>query len=267
MGSGHQPGSWYIVARHHGTIVIQTWYIIIFRNEKGESIQLNKLNNIENVEDVNNIEHSGQNDEPSAQNDPPAPGTSPTSPSPSPPVGVEELQRDRGQKVVAHVPPADPSRLRPVTDSQSEEEEYPINANAVPHVSPSHLPRNDSQLVTGSDPPPGSSGGTYLAGDQNDASNTHSAPSLGRAATSSNPDPILSDNRVTEVTTTHHDASNDRDAPCDLVTPEIKPTVLPKRPSQSDNTTHSPAVSGAERPCGETVQTSNTPNGLVFSIP
>ena len=237
------------------------------RYSKRELIQENEQNNID---DVNNIEHSVNEVESSTKNDPPsAPGPSPSPPPPSPPtpVGVEESQRDRGQKVVVHVHPADPSGLIPVNDSQSEEEEYPINANAVPHVSPSHLPRNDSQLVTGSDPPPSSSVGTYLADNQNDASNTHSTPSLGRAATSSNPDPILSDNRVTEVTTTHHDASNDRDAPCDLVTPEIKPTVLPKRPLQSDNTTHSPAVSGAERPCGETVQTSNTPNGLVFSIP
>lgn len=93
--------------------------------------------------------------------------------------------------MVTHVPPADPSRLRPVTDSQSKEEEYTINADAVPCSSPSHLPRNDSQLVTGSDPP---SNSTYA-----------SRPPGNKA----NPDPMLNDNRVTEVTTTHYDASND----------------------------------------------------------
>ena len=178
------------------------------------------------------------------------PSPSPSSPrSPPPPVGVQESQRDRGQKVVAHVHPADPSGLIPDTNSQSEEEEYPINANAVPHVSPSHLPRNDSQLVTGSDPPSNSAYASRTTGNE------------------ANSDPMLSDNRVTEVTTTHHDASNDQGAPCDLVMPEIKPTVLPNRPLQSDNTTYSPVVSGAKRSCGESVQTSNPPNGLIFSIP
>lgn len=223
---------------------------------------MNELNNTKNVEVANNIEHSGQANESPSLEDPPA--HSSPSPSPSTPIGVEESQRDQGQKVVVHVSP------NGVTSSvNSSKEEYPVTVNAVPHDSPSHLPRNDSQLVTGSDPP---SNGTLLGQphDQNGASNTISFPSPYTAAAASpdNADPIFSDNRVTQVTTTHHDASNDRDCPCDLVTPEIKPTVLPNRsrPSPSDNET-SPETGSAEECAGESVRTSNPPNGLVFPIP
>lgn len=218
---------------------------------------MNKLNNTENVEDANNIEHSGQDNESPSLEDPSAHLT--PSPNPPPPthIGVEESQRDQGQKVVIHV---SASGVTPSINSSKEE--YPVNTDAVPHSSPCHLPRNDSQLVTGSDPP---SNGTLLAQAQNDASNINSSPSLYTAAAASpnNTDPIFSDNRVTEVTTTHQDASDDRDCPCDLVTPEIKPTVLPNRSLQSNNAT-SPETGSVEECGGESVRTLNPPNGLVF---
>lgn len=184
-----------------------------------------------------------------AQTDPPAP--SPTPPSPPTPVGVEESQRDQGQKVVVHG--VSPTGLTPVVNSR--EEQYPINANTISHDSPCHLQRNDSQLVTGSDPPSSSAFVAQASLNQSGTSNTNCSHT---AAASPNHDPMLSDNRVTEVTTTHQDASNDRGCPCDLITPEIKPTVVPNRPSQSDNMSCG---------CDESVRISNQPNGLVFSIP
>ncbi len=221
---------------------------------------MNKINNFEDLENTNNIEHSGQENELPTLEDPPARAS--PSPSPAPPthIGVEESQRDRGQKMVVHVPPSG------LTSSvNSGEEEYPINTSAVPHNSPSHLPRNDSQLVTGSDTPSGN--GTFLAHAQNGASHTSSSPSSRTAVASPNDaDPIISDNRVAEVTTTHQDASNDQECPGDLVTPEIKPTVLPNRPLLLTHSATSPEVRCAEE-YDEPVRTSNPPNGLVFPIP
>jgi hypothetical protein len=234
-------------------------HCVVFRDKNGD-IQLNEINNPEILEDRNNIEHSGQDDESPTLEDPPARA----SPSPSPPpptrIGVEESQRDHGKKVVVHAPPSG------LTSSvNSSEEEYPINASAVSHGSPSHLPRNDSQLVTGSDTPSGN--GTFLGRAQNGASHTNSSPSSHRAVASPNDtDPIISDNRVAEVTTTHQDASNDQECPGDLVTPEIKPTVLPNRPLLLTHSATSPEVRCAEE-YDEPVRTSNPPNGLVFSIP
>lgn len=175
------------------------------------------MTKVNNVDEVNNVELSGQEREPPVQNDPPAPGSAPGPPTP---VGVEESQRDQGQKVI-HIMSA--SGVTSVANAGSNNEDYPINAKAVSQpASPSHVRRNDSQLVTGS----GQSNREFSAQasvNQNGDSTTN--PST--ATTSPNPDPILTDNRVTEVTTNHLDASNDQLCSCDLVAPELKPTVLP----------------------------------------
>ena len=208
------------------------------RNDKSKLIEETKQNNID---DVNNVELSGQETEPPVQENPPAPAPSPT-PPPSTPIGVEELQRDQGQKVVLYIP----TSSSVANASPNNKEEYPINTNAVSQpTSPSRVRRNDSQLVTGSDPREFSAQASV---NQNGASTTN--PSA--ATTSPNPDPLLTDNRVTEVMTNHLDASNDQQCSCDLVAPELKPTVLPNRQSLSDNVHQSEACS-----CY------NTPNGII----
>ena len=103
-------------------------------------------------------------------------------------------------------------------------------------------------MIPSSDPPSNREFSAQASVNQNGASTTN--PSV--ATTSPNPDPLLTDNRVTEVTTNHLDASNDQQCSCDLVAPELKPTVLPNRQSLSDNVHQSEACS-----CY------NTPNGII----
>ena len=136
-----------------------------------------------------------------------------------------------------------------VNASSNNKEEYPINADVVSQpTSPSCLQRNDSQLVTGSDPPSNREFSARASVNQNGASTTN--PSA--ATTSPNPDPLLTDNRVTEVTTNHLDTSNDQQCSCDFVAPELKPTVLPNRQSLLDNVHQSEACY-------------NTPNGISYT--